>query len=187
MPQESSQPWIGNHYDCSETRLLLLANPDNLSDLPTKLLVENVLADFAGATDFMKKLSRGLAGKEDPSKERLHHVWHRVAFTNYVGLPTGEGLGNIPETDMQKAAKGAFCDDILNKLWPRRIIVLGQILFDRMPQEDVYMTEEVQGYILEDGSIAVCWRISNPSWAKIANIIHFTLGELPYRCPVDGE
>ncbi|MDE0145545.1 MAG: hypothetical protein OXI53_01650 [Nitrospira sp.] len=172
MPQESSQPWIGYHYDCSETRLLLLA--DQLPALPT-ILVKKVLADFENADDFMKKLSQGLAGEKEPAKERLHHVWHRVAFTYYVG-----------ET------KSDFCSNILNKLRPRRIIVIRKTLWSKMPKPaDVYMTDDVQGYLFdEDRSVAVCLAHPYPGWDRLADTIYFALGgELPRngRCPVGGE
>ena len=177
MPQESSQPWIGNYYDCSETRLLLLA--DQLPALPT-ILVKKGLNDFRGANKDMKRLSQGLAGEKEPAKKRLHHVWHRVAFTYYVG-----------ET------KSDFCSNILNKLRPRRIIVIGKEMWSEMPKTDVYMTDDVQGYFLEDGSVAVCWALDLEdaawSWTRLADTIHFALGrELPRsgpyrRFPGDGE
>ena len=176
MPQESSQPWIGNHYDCSETRLLLLA--DQLPALPT-ILVKKVLADFRNTNYFMKQLSRGLAGEIKPDQNLLHRVWHRVAFTNYVERET-------------------FHRNILNNLRPQRIIVLGTEIWGKMPQVtagDVYMTDDVQGYSLEDGSVAVCFALNNPAtkrltWKQLANTIYFALGgELPRngRCPVGGE
>ena len=52
-----------------------------------------------------------------------------------------------------------------------------------MPTEDVYMTDDFQGYFLEDGSVAVCWALLHTagglSWEQLAQIIHFTMGELP--------
>ena len=174
MTQKSFKPWTGKHYD--ETRLLMLAAPDNLSDLPTKL-VKSVLADSAEATDFklMKKLSQALAGKEDPDQNLLNCVWHRVAFTYYVG-----------ET------KSDFCSNVLNKLRPRRIIVIGKTLWSKMPKPaDVYMTDDVQGYLFdEDRSVAVCLAHPYPGWVRLADTIYFALGgELPRngRCPVGGE
>ena len=178
MAQESFQPWKGDHYD--ETGLLLLGKrQDPKRDLPKKR-VKEVLNDFGSVNAFMKMLSQGLVGEEKPSKERLHHVWHRVAFTYYVG-----------ET------KSDFCSNILNKLQPRRIIVLGKKLWSEMPKvayKDVYMTDDVQGYSLKDGSVAVCFALHHParglSWVRLADTIHFALGrELPRsgRCPVDEE
>ena len=173
MTQKSFKPWVGKHYD--ETKLLLLGKNDNRLDHPTEM-VRKVLDNSEGASarSFMKKLSRGLAGEKEPSKERLHHVWHRVAFTYYVG-----------ET------KSDFCSIILNKLRPRRIIVIG--MWSKMPDTDVYMTADVQGYFLEDNSVAVCWALSNPDWARLADTIHFARGrELPRsgpyrRFPGDGQ
>ena len=169
MAQESIRPWVGEHYHYNETKLLLLGKRGD----PTEM-VKKVLDDFEGAKSFMKRLSRGLAGEEEPSKERLRHVWHRVAFTNYVG-----------ET------KSDFCSNILNKLRPLRIIVLGKDIWFRMPKEHVYMTDDVQGYFLDDHSVAVCWALPSKGkgsgWTQLAEIIYFTMGELPYRYPGDGE
>ena len=178
MAQESFRPWVGEYYD--ETKLLLLGawwdennqrrNPS--LDLPKKM-VKEVLNDFGSSNRFMKMLSRGLVGEEEPSKELLRRVWHRVAFTYYVG-----------ET------KSDFCSNILNKLRPWRIIVIGTTLWSKMPKTERNISDDVQVYSLEDGSVAVCWAIPYPSWTKLADTIHFALRrELPWsgRCPVDGE
>ena len=199
MAYKSFQPWVGKHY--RETRLLLLGESayswrDETNklchptpDLPTEIIREILDLDNFGSVNynmrFMKMLSRALAGEEEPSKERLCHVWQRVAFTNYVGGTTGEGPGNRPTREMWEAAKRAFHPDILNELRPRRIIVLGKVMWSKMPEvayEDMYMTDDVQGYLLEDGSVAVCWVLPGRglSWIRLADIIHFTLGpELP--------
>ena len=204
MTQNSFKPWIGEHYD--ETGLLMLGESayswldennklrDPGDDLPTEM-VNEVLDDFRSTNDmrFMKTLSRGLAGEEEPSKERLYHSWHRVAFTNYVGGTVGEGPRERPTSAMWKAAECAFTN-ILNRLQPRRIIVLGKTMWSKMPDTDVYITDDVQGYHLEDGSVAVCWALHHPSarlsWTRLADTIHFVLGcELPRngRYPGDGK
>ncbi len=204
MVRKSFQPWKGQHYN--ETGLLLLGESayswrEN-GELrhptlkhPTKM-VKMVLDDPRNADDmpFMKKLSRGLSGEKEPSRNRLHYVWHRIAFTNYVGGTVGEGSRKRPTSDMWETAERAFHPDILNKLRPRRIIVLGKDMWSQMPETDEYMTDDVQGYTLDDGSVAVCFALNHParglSWTQLADTIHFALGrELPRsgRCPVDGE
>ena len=206
MAQKSFQPWRGDHYD--ETKLLLLGasayswrdENDKLChptpDLPTEIIGEILELDNFGSVNynmsFMKMLSRGLAGEEEPSKKLLRRVWQRVAFTNYVGGTTGEGPGTPPTPAMWEAAKRAFHPDILNELRPRRIIVIGKVMWSKMPKADVYMTGDVKGYSLEDHSVAVCWALParGLSWTRLADTIHFALGrELPRggRCPVDGE
>lgn len=195
MAQKSFQPWKGDHY--KETELLLLGQsayswPDEMNklrhptpDLPT-IMVKEVLDNFRTVHAFPKMLSRGLAGEEEPSKELLRRVWRRVAFTNYVGGTTGKGPGKPPTSDMWKVAHDAFRPDILNKLRPRRIIVIGKVMWSKMPDTNVYMTDDVQGYLLEDGSVAVCWTLPGRglSWTRLADTIHFALGrELPRRGP----
>ena len=194
MTQKSFKPWVGKNY--RDTGLLLLGESayswrenNKLQhptlDLPTKS-VEEVLNNFEKANDmpFIKKLSRGLAGEREPSKELLYNVWHLVAFTNYVGGTVGDAPRKRPTSDMWKAAKRAFHPDILNKLEPQRIIVLGKDMWSQMPETDVYMTDDVQGYSLEDDSVAVCFALPHParglSWTRLADTIHFAVGrELP--------
>ena len=67
-------------------------------------------------------------------------------------------------------------------------------MWSQMPEADVYMTDDVQGYFLDDGSVAVCFALDHParwlSWTRLADTIYFALGgELPRngRCPVGGE
>ena len=203
MAQESFQPWVGKHYN--ETKLLLLGRSayswqdENRQwrhptlNHPTET-VREVLDDFSRADGmpFMKMLSRGLAGEEEPSKKLLHRVWHRVAFTNYVGGTTGKGPGKPATSDMWKVSKAAYRPNILNKLRPRRIIVIGKVMWSQMPEANVYMTDDVQGYLFEDGSVAMCWALPGRglSWTRLADTIHFALGrELPRRSrfPGDGE
>lgn len=205
MTQESFLPWVGEYYD--KIKLLLLGesayswqDENDQWRHPTPNhpmeMVKEVLDDFENANDmrFMKTLSRGLAGEEKPSKERLHYAWQRVAFTNYVGGTVGEGPRERPTSAMWKAAEAAFDSDILNKLRPQRIIVLGKTMWSKMPDTDVYMTDDVQSYQLKDGSVAVCWALHHPSarlsWTRLADTIYFALGgELPRngRCSVGGE
>ena len=205
MTQKSFKPWVGKHYD--ETKLLLLGESayswqdendkllDPSPDLPTDM-VNEILDDFENANymPFMKMLSRGLAGKKEPSKKLLRRIWHRVAFTNYVGGTVGKGPRKRPTRDMWEAAERDFRPNILNKIRPRRIIILGKVMWSNMPDPEVYMTDDVQGYLLEDGSVAVCWALDHPAaglgWIRLADTIHFALGhELPRsgRFPGDGE
>ena len=205
MAYKSFQPWIGKHY--KKTGLLLLGESayswqdENgqwqhpTPNHPTEM-VREILEDFASANDmrFMKTLSKGLAGNEERTQGLLRLVWDRVAFTNYVGGTVGEAPRERPTSAMWNVAKDAFRPDILNKLRPRRIIVIGKTMWDKMPATDVYMTEDVQGYLLDDASVAVCWALPHPAgglnWKRLADTIYFALGqELPRgdRCPVDGE
>ena len=208
MSNGSFRPWVGNHYD--ETRLLLLGesayswrDENNELQHPTldhpTIMVNEVLNDFRNAADmrFIRMLSQGLAGDREPSRERLHHVWHRVAFTDYVGGTVGEGPGEHPTPDMWEAAGHAFRPDILNSLRPRRIIVIGKTMWSQMPKGDVHLTDDMQGYFLDDHSVAMCWALHHTSagvgWTRLADTIHFALGrELPRsgphrRFPGDGE
>ena len=178
MTQKPFKPWVGKHYN--ETRLLLLGGNNQRRDPIPR--VKKGLDNFGSADDrFMEMLSQGLTAKDKPSKEQLYDGWHRVAFANYIGGTTGEGPGR-PTDAMRKEAKRALLN-ILNELRPRpwRIIVLGKTMWRKMPETDRHITNDVQGYELADGSVAVCWALPrNLSGTRLADTIHFALGrELP--------
>lgn len=56
-------------------------------------------------------------------------------------------------------------------------------MWSKMPKEDVYITDDMQGYFLDDNLVAVCWALPHPSaglsWTRLAEIIYFTMSELP--------
>ncbi len=88
----------------------------------------------------------------DPSPTHLREAWSRVAFTNYVATPVGIGASTRPSEPQWAAAKAEF-PALLERLKPRRIIVLGKTMWSRMPGVDLMYTDDVQGYRLSDGSM----------------------------------
>jgi hypothetical protein len=66
---------------------------------------------------------------------------------------------------------------LINHLLPRNIIVLGKQLWGMMPETTVYLTDDVQGYKLENGETAMCWALPHPSaglsWKRLAAVIKF--------------
>jgi hypothetical protein len=77
---------------------------------------------------------------------------------------------------MWNDAKSDFLPAI-SKLKPRRVIVLGTTMWGNMPEAHVYITDDVQGYRIDD-EIMICCAVNHPagglSWRKLASVIHFT-------------
>jgi hypothetical protein len=181
------KPWIGSEY--AATRLLILGESayswwedDQLRHPSLSHSVECVrwaIHDFPNCGRFFGMVSRALAATENPDGNRLEAVWGRVAFTNYVSVTVGDGSRIPPASEMWKTAKREFLPGISNLFnpTPRRVVILGKTMWSKMPETDVFITDDVQGYTLADG-VMMCWATCHPagglSWRELANIIHFT-------------
>jgi hypothetical protein len=121
-------------------------------------------------------VSCGLANAQNPTRDRLKFVWDRAAFTNYISLTVGDGLRTRPTPAMWADAKRDFLPAV-SKLAPKRVFVLGTKMWGMMPDADIYITDDVQGYRLGSGQIMMCCAVSHPagglSWRKLASVIHF--------------
>jgi hypothetical protein len=179
------EPWKGKHYDI--TRLLILGesaysweedgvvqHPDENHAIGS---VEWTIEHFDQAARTMKMISRGLAGEEYPSQERLSFVWNRISFMNYIDGAVGEGARIRPTDSMWADAKVKFFP-MLERLRPKRIIILGADLWRNMPETDFHLTDSVQAYRLTDGTFAMCQQVLHPagglSWGQLAAVVHFT-------------
>jgi hypothetical protein len=140
-------------------------------------LVEEIIANFP-TNPFMTKLTRALAGTEWPTKEQIEATWSAAAFANYIDGTVGLGPRLRPTAEMWERAKLAF-PQLLNGLKPKNIVVLGKIMWDLMPEADVWLTDDVQGYRLGDGTFAVCWAINHPSaglsWRRLSQLMAFAV------------
>ena len=182
------EPWIGPCFN--ETGLLLLGESaysweeNGVLRHPSERhaidLVQWTLDGFEQSNSFMRMLSRGITGTQTPSFAQLCHAWDRVAFTNYVAGSVGTGPRVRPSNGMWLKARQFFLDDTLRQLCPQRIVVLGRTMWSWMPDTTIVMTDDVQGYMNPDGSIAMCWAVNHPSrglsWSKLAEIVQFACG-----------
>jgi hypothetical protein len=140
--------------------------------------VREAIEEFPNAGRFFNMLTRGIAGKQDPSPEEVDFAWNRVAFTNYVDGTVGDGSRERPTSEMWEEAKSSFFDGIRRvKPRPNRIIVLGLHMWGKMPDSTVHYSDTVQEYDV-DGDAIVCLAVSHPagrlSWGPLAGVIHFT-------------
>ncbi|MGD9508075.1 MAG: hypothetical protein AB7I59_02830 [Geminicoccaceae bacterium] len=189
------KPWVGEYYDAA--RLLLLGESaydwretDGELRTPTERhsidLVEWVIGDFDACCrrddgiGFMVKLSRALTANERPTQAQLQCAWDRVAFTNYVPHTIGAGARLRPSRELWETAREEF-PQLLADLDPDRVIVLGKELWSRMPKAQVYISDEMQGYVKSNGEVAYCYAVKHPSagvrWRDLAALIHFACGK----------
>jgi hypothetical protein len=90
---------------------------------------------------------------------------------------------------MWAAAQQDFLPQV-SRFWghpkPRRVIVIGTTMWTHMPTTDIFISDDVQGYRLDDGEIMMCCAVSHPagglSWRKLASVIYFT-----YEQELSGE
>jgi hypothetical protein len=103
-------------------------------------------------------------------------VWDRVAFTNYVSLTVGDGPRTRPTPAMWVDAMRDFLPAV-SKLAPKRVVVLGTKMSGMMPDADICIIGDVQGYRLGGGEIMICCAMSHPagglSWRTLASVVHF--------------
>jgi len=177
-------PWIGSKYDA--TRLLILGESAyswwehdeerHPSPQHSTRMVKWTVDTFPNCGRFFTMLTRALANEQNPTQDRARSVWDRIAFTNYVSGTVGEGSRVRPTAEMWAAAKQDFLPQV-SKLNPRRIIILGTTMWGKMPDANIYITDEVQGYRNGD-NIMMCCAVSHPagglSWRKLASVIQFT-------------
>ncbi|SED40766.1 hypothetical protein SAMN05444161_3141 [Rhizobiales bacterium GAS191] len=75
----------------------------------------------------------------------------------------------------ERAGKGF--QGLLDDLKPNTIIVLGKTMWSLMPDADIYLTKDVQGYKTDGGGMAMCWAVEHPSaglsWRRLAQLIAF--------------
>jgi hypothetical protein len=178
--------WRGEAYDKHRQLLLLgesayswLQDGEVAQPSPRHAIesVEETIANFP-TSRFMTMLTRALAGAEWPTKRQIKTAWSRAAFANYIEGTVGLGPRQRPTTEMWESAKLAF-PSLLNDLSPKHVIVLGKIMWGLMPDTDVWLTDDVQGYRLDNGTFAVCWAVDHPSaglsWDRLSRLIAFAL------------
>jgi len=176
------EPWKGSDYE--STRLLLLGESayswiqDGREVHPSPrhsiLTVEEAITDFP-TTPFAIKLTRGVTGKENPSREDREVGWSRVAFTNYVPRAVGGAARVRPSPELWVEAQAEF-HNLLKTLQPKNVIVLGKEMWAMMPDTQVWLTDDVQGYVVDD-DMALCWAVPHPSaglsWEWLAMLVQY--------------
>ena len=177
--------WRGSLF--SERKLLLLGesafswtNEDGDIVHPSpghaRQSIEEVVQSGNAGGGFLQKLTRGLTASENPTPEQVRNAWNRVAFANYVPGTVGVGPRVRPSIDMWANAAQGFLD-LLERIGPSSVIVLGKTAWRKMPDAHLWLTDDVQGYKLKNERFAMCWALPHPSaglgWRRLAQVIAF--------------
>ncbi len=175
--------WKGDRY---ETRRLLLLGESQYSWLddgeirhPGENHAAELVTEAIGmeASRFMMTLTRALSRREAPSRAERESAWAQAAFVNFVDESVGIGARIRPSAEMWSSARSRF-RSLLEELRPHTVIVLGKECWTNLPDADLHLTDDVQGYRLRDGSAAICWAVQHParglSWRRLAQLIAFS-------------
>lgn len=176
------EPWIGEIY--RERRTLILGESCYDWDLngvthrprpdhPQKV-VKDAIDKLGDASTTMRKLTRAICRSESPKPEDAAKAWSRFAFTNYIPVSVGYGAAVRPSVEARALAAKEWAG-LLDKLHPQTVIVLGKKLWSWMPPTQRQLSQNVEGYVLRDGTFAMCFAIPHPSrgptWKEYASII----------------
>jgi hypothetical protein len=138
-------------------------------------LVEGQI-DGSWPNKFMNLLSRGLTRSENPTLPEVAAAWASVAFTNYIDETVGYGPDAPKTAKMWRRAEERF-SALLADLKPRNIIVLGKLMWSKMPGCDVHLLDDLQAYRIPGSrNFAWCWAVHHPSrgglsWQRLAKVI----------------
>jgi hypothetical protein len=103
----------------------------------------------------MRALTRPLTRRYAPTPGEVKNAWSKAAFDNYVTGIVGEG-DRVRSSQAMWAAAHAGFHQILDEIGPQTVVVVGLQGWATMPDADVWLTKDVQGYCLSNCSIAMC-------------------------------
>jgi len=128
-------PWIGENYFNEEERLLILGVSTYFKDSQSK---KDCVKDFIKSicngdkrrgSIYLIKTENLLKNKKETSK----NFWNRISFYNYVQEITDMPKQKSPEEYLEFANKALI--EILKKLMPDKVIVIGHKLFQNLPDK----------------------------------------------------
>ncbi len=170
------QPWNGDRYgERSGKRVLVLgeahyswkAKPVLDAGTTRELVSNQISGDHTYA--FWTHVARAFIDKKPTLKEK-GDFWHTVAFSNYIQESVGDGPGIRPTPEMWKKAVPAFIE-LLERLTPQVIIVLGYSLWNHLPRDmgspDFVMDDpknmRTWRYPLSNGRSCLAYPVRHPS------------------------
>jgi hypothetical protein len=143
-----------------------------------------------GRNQYFRSINRVLCGVEHPPSAKMYELWDRYAYTIYVQQSVGQGAGKRPKSDQWAHAGKQFLK-LLEELRPRKVIVTGVDMWNRMPDTAVRILDDLQAYRLKDGSLAWCLAVPHPAnrrsgfrWKEVSESVRlFGNSELPRQWP----
>jgi hypothetical protein len=169
------EPWVGDRYDSGGllgVRTLVLGEShygesEDASSQVTRGVVQQWAMEKRSAF-FTKvaKLLLNLPAGHWLSDETRAAFWHSVAFYNYVQEFPGASARIRPTEAMWQAARPAFFE-MLNRLRPAAIIVLGFELWSRLPDPSSLQQVDDQTFKVYGGDAftprVLAARVQHPS------------------------
>lgn len=161
-------PHIGSDY--SKTRFLILGesaysgrdtatrkmiHPERMRKYPS-WVVHNGVVNFVGRkSDFASRITQALTGQRQPDEQMRQKAWDQCAYTLYVQENVGispRGQPNRPTTAMYRSAETPFLS-MLEKMKPRRVLVVGREMWKNMPKGDKRRGKYIRAYKLASGRL----------------------------------
>lgn len=138
MTKPYFKPWIGDNYWSGRRfgkRVLVLGESHYGWDLPPNWTIQCIKEQISGEGTYKFWTDIAIAFlNEHPSVEDKKAFWHSVAFYNYIQESVGDGPGIRPTEEMWENAREPF-NEVLSKLCPQFIAVLGHELWDALPAD----------------------------------------------------
>jgi uracil-DNA glycosylase len=128
-------PWIGENYFNEKQKILILGMSTYYKDAPSKKdcindLVKSICnGDRRRGTVYWTKIENLLINK----KENPEKFWNRISYYSYIQEIMDRPKQKTPE-EYWENAKEPFIE-ILKKLMPDKVIVMGYELFQNLPDK----------------------------------------------------
>jgi hypothetical protein len=163
MKKAYFQPWIGSNYPAHRTVILSESTYDwrdgkkwmtPQPDHPT-ICVTGTVEGQQGARYF-KQLTRALCESYKPTREKIQLRWNDFAYSVYVQESVGKSARSRPNKRHWDEALKAFPEQlraITPK--PRKLLVTGTTMWNRMPQTVLQLTPDLQAFDFE-GELLWC-------------------------------
>jgi hypothetical protein len=135
------KPWKGKRYESNQLfgkRILVLGEShyewDENIPLYPDLTIDCIREQAEGihTSQFWTNIAVAFLNKR-PSQEEKKEFWDSIAFYNYVQKSVGFGPRVRPTEDMWRISEQGFVE-VLAKLLPKVVIVLGYALWQHLPE-----------------------------------------------------
>lgn len=128
-------------------------------------------------------LNQALCGSHTPTPSEKSKIWERCLYTIYVQRSVGEGPRVRPLQSDWASAGEPFLN-LLNKHRPSKLIVTGKTMWQKMPECQVRLLDNLQAYELTKGELVWCLALPHPARAfsptrECESVKYFLNAEFP--------
>lgn len=170
------EPWKGRNYGNNNKRLFILGEShygDDKSDATIRYTKQYCEGKFSAR--FWTITMQIVSGKHNSELNRFE-FWNNVAFYNFIQEPVGDDARVRPTIKMWEKAQQPF-KQVLDKLKPTHMLVLGKELWENLPNEGKQgpllkipkcENRDTWIYPCKDGEVLATW-VYHPSSGKGAS------------------